>query len=81
MAKNPKKSSVISIRALAEKSGVDYYKLYNNINLAYHSLDPNEKTQIVNAFYDEVTPLLKQLGFFITLKRLKDPDQVQTPHS
>ena len=70
--KNKKPPSVISFRALAEKSGVPYSKVRNNVKGVYNSLDHLDKTKLMNAFYNEVTPFLKQIGFHIEITRIKD---------
>ena len=78
MAKNKKpakKPSVISIRALSDKAKIPHMKVYNNINGAYNSLTLSEKTDLANTFFDEVLPLLTKLGFYIEMKRIKDPNQ------
>jgi hypothetical protein len=75
MAKNTKKSSMISVRELANKANVDYPKLYNNLNGTYSSLTHQEKTQLVNAFYDEMSTLLQKLGFYMKIRPLKDQGQ------
>jgi hypothetical protein len=67
------KGSAISLKRLSEKTKINYMKIWNNLHGNYNSMTDQEKTQIVNAFHDEVTPLLKKLGFFVVIKRIKDP--------
>lgn len=74
MAKKKNSGSVVSLKALCEKAGIKHHKVYNFLVGKYRTLDYTEKTQLVNTFHDEVSPLLKELGFFIQLKRIKDPD-------
>jgi hypothetical protein len=65
------KFPIISLSYLAEKSGVDYKLIYNNVAGNYSSLenDPNLKTQIMNAAFQELVPFFDFLGFEIKVKR------------
>jgi hypothetical protein len=66
MAKKSKAASTaLSLRRLSEKTKIPYMKIWNNLNENYNSLNDDEKTIIANAIHDEVTPLLKKIGFFI----------------
>jgi len=71
--KKASKINIISIRQLSQKTGVEYFKIYNNLHKNYvtDTLDPNEKTTIVNTLIEEITPLLKTMGFVIKVERLK----------
>lgn len=64
--------SVISLRALCEKAKMPQHKVYHNLRGTYDSLTHDEKQKLANAFYDGVSPLLSQLGFYITIKKIKD---------
>jgi cupin superfamily acireductone dioxygenase involved in methionine salvage len=68
-----KKTSVISMRALAEAAGVNYDKLFKNLSGKYNSLTQEEKIQLMNAFHDEVNAITPKLGFLIDVIRIKDP--------
>ena len=72
-----KKASVVSLRALCKKAGISHHKVYSNLVGIYGSLndDPNTSNLLANTFYEEVTPFLKQLGFYIKMYRIKDPTQ------
>lgn len=72
MAKQKEVSSAVSIRRLSEKTGIPYMKIRDNLIGKYNSLKTEEKTTLVNAFHDEVTPFLKKLGYFIQVKKLKE---------
>lgn len=65
--------SMISIRQLAEKSGLKYQRLYEIINGKYGALDANEKTLLANTLAGETQELYKFLGFEQKIKRIKDP--------
>jgi len=71
--KKASKINIISIRQLSQKTGVEYFKIYNNLHKNYvtDTLDQNEKTTIVNTLIEEITPLLKTMGFVIKVERLK----------
>lgn len=64
---------IISIRKLADKSGMKYQRLYEIINGKYGSLDVNEKTLLANTLSKETEELYKFLGFEHKIKRIKDP--------
>jgi hypothetical protein len=73
---NTKKSpSVISLRALCEKASIPHHKVYANLNGTYDSMEHVEKTKLANTLYNEITPFLKTLGFYIQINRIKDPVQ------
>jgi hypothetical protein len=79
MAKKKEESviGVISLRTLCSLAGIRYHRVYDNLRGTYSSLTHPEKTQIVNALYDGLSPFLKRLGFFMKIHPLKDqvPDQ------
>lgn len=67
-----KEFEIISIRKLTEKAHVEYFKTYHNIRGNYNSLTEQEKTQLSNELFDEVSKAFKWLGFRIEIKRVKD---------
>lgn len=71
---NVKKASVISLRALSNKAGMEYMKVFNNIKGVYNSLDHSDKMKLVNTFHDESVDTLKALGFYMKIHRIKDPE-------
>lgn len=81
MAKSIEKSRkqpkfpIISLSYLAEKSGVDYKYIYNNVSGTYGSLekDANKRTQLMNAALQELIPFFDFLGFELKVKRKVDP--------
>ena len=76
MAKKVQKVSIteiISLRNLSSKAGIAYHKVYHNLVGTFKSLTHQEKTQLANALYDGISPFLKELGFYITIHRIKDP--------
>ena len=59
------------MKHMAEKAGVPYQKMYDNIILnRYDTLDFNERTMLSNALFEELRGLFKELGFAIQIKRL-----------
>lgn len=70
---NSKEASVVSLRALCEKAGVKHYKVYNSLKGIYQTLSITEKTKLANTFSDEVSPLLREFGFYMKIGRIKDP--------
>lgn len=66
----------LSLRKIAEASGVDYFKIRNSfIGSRYNSLDSKEKSAIMNVVFDEINPFLNKLGYFMQIKRLDTKDQ------
>jgi hypothetical protein len=65
--------SMISIRQLAEKSGMKYQRLYEIINGKYGELDINEKTLLANTLAENTEGLYKFLGFQQKITRVKGP--------
>lgn len=72
-----KSRSVISLRELCDKANIPHHKVYANMKGTYKSLDHAEKTKLANTLYDEITPFLKELGFYIQVNRIKDPNSKQ----
>lgn len=75
-----KKASVVSLRALCNKANIPHHQVYSNLNGIYggldgHPKDPNIKNKLANTFFEEVTPFLAKLGFYIKMYRIKDPVQ------
>lgn len=63
--------SIISLKFLAELSGIAYQRLYSNLVLkAYDSFTENDKTTLANAMFAEVKKAFKALGFKITIERI-----------
>lgn len=55
---------IISVKKLAEKSGIGKEHLYAIFSGRYNdTLDPNEKTALANAIFDGTRDLYKFLGF------------------
>ncbi|HTJ52584.1 MAG TPA: hypothetical protein VL443_24180 [Cyclobacteriaceae bacterium] len=77
MAKKDKISSIISLRALCEKAEIIHHRVYHALKgthkSSYKPLEHIEKTKLANTIYNEITPMLKALGFGITIHRIKDP--------
>jgi len=71
--KASKQPQIISLRYLCEKADVKHYKVYNNLRGEYSSLSHDEKAKLANTLFDEVTPFLNGLGYYITIARIKDP--------
>lgn len=71
--KQNKQPYILSLRYLCDKAGVKHYKVYNNIRGEYESLSHEEKTKLANTLFDELSPFLTGLGFYITMARIKDP--------
>lgn len=62
---------LISVRVLAEKAGIDYSKLYNNLKGTYASLTDQQKTMLFNIIQDEVTKAVSVLGFSYEGRRIR----------
>jgi len=69
-----KKPSVISLLALCKESGVAHHKVYSNLKGTYTSLNALEKSKLVNALYDAINPFITELGYYIKVARIKDPE-------
>ena len=74
--KENKTSSVISLRALCEKSDIQHHRVYHSLKgthkSAYKPLEHADKTALANTLYNEISPMLEHLGFYIKLGRIKD---------
>lgn len=68
--------TMISLSQLAEKSGISYRRLYENINELYDTLTYDEKTVLANTLFEETIDLYKSLGFLQQIRRIKDPASV-----
>lgn len=83
MAKKTKEkiSSIISLRALCAQAGIIHHRVYHELKgthkSAYKPLEHIDKSKLANTLYDEITPMLKHLGFAITIHRIKDQAQGQ----
>lgn len=77
MAKRKKERTVVSLNSLCDIAGVKYHRVYAYMKGTYNTLTHKEKTDLINAFYDDTSELFKKLGFHIEIKRIKDqaPDQ------
>jgi len=62
---------MISLRVLADKSGIDYSKIYHNLKGTYGSLTDQERTIIFNSMYAEFEKASAVLGFTADGKRIK----------
>jgi predicted DNA-binding protein YlxM (UPF0122 family) len=62
---------MISLRVLADKSGVGYSKIYHNLKGTYASLTDQEKTMIFNSMYQEFEKASAILGFTADGRRIK----------
>lgn len=63
---------IISIRVLADRSAIDYQKVYNTLALKeplYNSMDANDKANLANALFKDVSKIFKDLGVEISMKR------------
>lgn len=77
MAKKSKQEHVISWKRLSDKSKVPYHKVYAFLKGTYSTLTHNEKSALMNAFYDETKEVFAQMGFRIEISRIKNPTQTQ----
>lgn len=62
---------VISIRQLSQESGVNYNKIRESIVLIkphYSSMTDNEKTQLANTLFKNLTLVFRDLGREISIK-------------
>jgi len=66
--------NIIKLKKLAEASGVDYFKIRNNLLGKYNSFDVNDRTEIANALLKETNRLFNRLGFDLKMDRLEDLD-------
>ena len=62
---------MISLRVVADKSGVDYSKIYHNLKGTYASLTDQERTIMFNAMYNEFEKASAVLGFTTDGRRIK----------
>lgn len=63
---------ILSIRNWADKTNIAYRKIYDTIALkkpVYNSLTDNEKTDLANALFNDVSKVFKELGMEISIKR------------
>jgi hypothetical protein len=67
-----KNESIINLSVVAKKSGVEYFKLYNNAHGLYQSntLDANEGRAIINALSANLSPFLKGIGYKVTFEKI-----------
>lgn len=63
-------SDIIKIKMLSEESGVDYFKIRNNMMGKYRSMDMNERTDVANAAFRLCNKFFNKLGFRIKMERV-----------
>ena len=69
--KNTDKYKIINFKRVSDKSGIPYQKIYDNLVLKrYKTLDLNDKTLMCNAIVEEISPILNELGFKVTISRI-----------
>jgi len=71
------KTDLIRIKNLCDKAGIGYFKLYfrrigAGKNKRESPLSLQDRTALLNAFVEDVTPLVNDLGFDIRVTRLKN---------
>lgn len=62
---------MFSLKVVAEKSGVDYSKIYHNLKGTYASFTDQDKTLLFNAMRDEFEKASAALGFTAEGRRIK----------
>lgn len=63
--------SIVSLKYLADISGISYNRLYNILVLGrYDSLTDGEKTTLSNCMFEEFGKALKVVGFKIKISRV-----------
>ena len=63
-------SDIIKIKKLSEVSGVDYFKIRNNVMGKYRSMDLNEKTDVANVAFELCNKFFNKLGFRLKMERI-----------
>ena len=63
-------SDLISLKQLALKSGINYYKIYRRKQGQYKKpLTLNQRTKMANAIVDDMAPFFKDLGFDMSIRQ------------
>lgn len=69
-------SKIISLQALSDMAGVNYFTVYRRRYGIYKSDIPlTKRTKLANAIMKDIGPFMNDLGFEIAIKPLKDSNQ------
>lgn len=63
-------TSLVNIKELSTKSGIDYFKVYKNLKCGYRSLTSKEKTQLANIAHEDLNEFFNKLGFKVSIDRI-----------
>lgn len=62
---------MISLRVVADKSGIEYNKIYHNIKGTYSSLTDQENAMLFNTMHSEFEKACAAIGFTAEGRRIK----------